>query len=46
MKNKKEKNLETIRRGPINVFISNLTRVLLVLIFIRGCIIGEHSQDF
>ena len=46
MKNKKEKNLETIRRGPINVFISNLTRVLLVLIFIRGYIIGEHSQDF
>lgn len=29
----------------VNIFISNLIRVLLILIFIRGWIIGEHSQD-
>ena len=27
-------------------FVSGVTRVLLVLIFIRGWIIGDHSQDF
>lgn len=29
----------------VNIFISNLIRVLLILIFIRGWIIGDHSQD-
>lgn len=45
MKDKKDENLDNVRKG-LNVFISNLTRVLLVLIFIRGWIIGDHSQDF
>lgn len=45
MKDKKDENLDNVRKG-LNVFISNLTRVLLVLIFIRGWIISDHSQDF
>ena len=44
MKKKKEKNQGKSRKG-LNIFISNLTRVLLILIFIRGWIIGDHSQD-
>ena len=44
MEKKKEKNLNKEKKG-LNVFISNFTRVLLILIFIRGWIKGDHSQD-
>lgn len=44
MKNEKKEKLDK-RRKWLNAFISNLTRVLLILIFIIGCITGDHSQD-
>lgn len=45
MKKVKEKKLDNARKS-LNTFISNMTRVLLVLILIRGFIVGDHSQDF
>lgn len=45
MKKVKEKKLDNARKS-LNTFISNITRVLLVLILIRGFIVGDHSQDF
>ena len=44
MENKKEEKLNNVRKG-LNIFISNLIRVLLILIFIRGWLVGDHSQD-
>ena len=45
MKKEKKKNLDSTRQN-LNIFISNLTRVILILILIRGFVIGDHSQDF
>lgn len=45
MKKEKKKNLDNTRQ-KLNIFISNLTRVILILILIRGFAIGDHSQDF
>ena len=44
MENKKEEKLNNVIKG-LNIFISNLIRVLLILIFIRGWLVGDHSQD-
>ncbi len=45
MKKEKKKNLDNTRQ-KLNIFISNLTRVILILILIRGFVIGDHSQGF
>lgn len=38
----KEKN----KKRNINIIVSNLVRILLIVFFVRGVIIGDHSQDF
>lgn len=39
------KTKDIYRRKRINMIITNLIRVILIILFIRGCYIGDHSQD-
>jgi len=38
-------NNNLYRRSKINMVITNIIRIVLILIFIRACITGDHSQD-
>lgn len=33
-------------KRTLNIIISNMIRILLIILFIRGWFIGDHSQDF
>ena len=37
--------MKKIDRKRINMIITNIIRILLSLLFIRNCLIGDHSQD-
>lgn len=41
------KSLDTSKKKKgLNIIISNLIRILLIVMFIRGWLVGDHSQDF
>ena len=39
-------NQKLYRTSKINMVITNLIRLILIAIFIRGCLVGDHNQDF
>lgn len=41
-----EKTIKARNKNKITMIVTNIVRVCLVLIFLRGCKIGDHSQDF
>lgn len=40
----KQKNRKIYRSNIINMIVTNIIRVFLILMFIRACITGDHSQ--
>lgn len=39
-------NQKLYRTSKINMIVTNATRLILIAIFIRGCLLRDHSQDF
>ena len=39
-------NEKIYRSNRISMIITNLVRLALIFIFIRGCVVGDHSQTF
>ncbi len=42
----KKTNEEFYRNNKISMIVTNLVRLTLMLMFIRGCVIADHSQTF